>query len=260
MRQRLKKLQNSLLFFLELQLLISVVILPILIAWGLAISIMSIFGNLIFAQFLTVFILVSTILFTCDFFGIPNSYVVICLERVTNIWHYFLSFGSVHWLVGYPELLFPLSALAALAACGMYIKKIKNQHHRILILMFLCAITPIAKTFLDSSYQHTTILQGNQKFHIIKKNGAIYAFDCGALGARPSSQSWIEYTLTPHMIKTMGATHIDMLVLCKSNSRTKSAAQALMENIPVTRLISITKNNQPMIAQKEIISPTNSLL
>lgn len=242
MRQRLKKLLHSFLFFLELQLLISVVMLPILIAWGLPISIMTIVGNLVFAQFLTAFIFVSTILFTCDLFGIPNSYVVICLEWITNVWHYFLSFGSVHWLIGYPDYLFFLACLAALAGCGIYIRKIYTQRQRIIILILLCLSIPLAKMVSEKSYMHTIIKQGNQNFHIIKKNGIIYAFDCGALGARPSSQSWIEYTLTPHMIKTMGATHIDMLVLCKSNLRTKSAAQALMEHTPVTRCISIQKN------------------
>jgi len=242
MRQRLKNLQTSFLFFLELQLLISVVMLPILIAWGLPISIMTIVGNLIFAQFLTAFIFVSTILFTCDFLGIPNNYVLICLEWITNIWHYFLSFGSVHWLIGYPNYLLFFSIVAAVIACGIYIKKIYTQPQRIIMLLLLSLSIPVAKIISEKPYIHTTITQGNQNFYIIKKNGVIYAFDYGALGARPSSQSWIEYTLTPHMIKTMGATHIDMLVLCKSNSRTKTATQALMEHIPVTRCISIQKN------------------
>lgn len=241
MQQRLQKLKTSFLFFIELQLLISVVILPILIAWGLPISIMTIIGNLIFAQFLTAFIFISALLFTCDLLGIPNAYIIIALEWVTNAWYYLLSFGSVHWLVGYPAQLFLLSFMLACIACSLYIRKFFTQQQRILILIILTAIIPLAKITFDPSYVHTTIMQGKQKFHIIKKNGIVYAFDCGALGARPSSQSWIEYTLTPHMIKSMGATHIDMLVMCKSNSRTKKALQALMDHIPVSRCISIHK-------------------
>lgn len=239
MRQKLIKLLPSFLFFLELQLLISLVMLPILIAWGLAISIMTIIGNLVFAQFLTVFIFVSTILFTCDILGIPHDYVVILLEWVTNIWHYFLSFGSAHWLIGYPENLFFLSIIVAMTACMLYVKKKHTQNQRIIILTFLCLSIPLAKYICKKSYTHTTIMQGNQKFHIIQKDGVVYAFDCGALGARPSSQSWIEYTLTSHMIKTIGATHIDMLILCKSNSRTYSATQALMHHMPIGRIIPI---------------------
>jgi len=240
MRQKLKNLKTSLLFFLELQLLITVVMLPILIAWGLPTSIMTIVGNLIFGQFLTAFIFVSAILFTCDLLGIPNSFVVIVLEWITNIWHYFLSFGSPHWLVGYPSFIFPISCLLAIAACTMYLQKKYSQNQRVLFLIILCACIPAIALIFQKPCTSTTILQGKQKFHIIKKDGLIYAFDCGALGARPSSQSWIEYTLTPTMIKTMGATHIDILVLCKSNSRTKDAAKALMEHIPVSRLVKIS--------------------
>ena len=240
MRQRLKKLKTNFLFFLELQLLITVVMLPILIAWGLPISIMTIVGNLVFGQFLTAFIFVSAVLFTCDLLGIPNSFVVMALEWITNIWHYFLSFGSPHWLVGYPTFIFPISCLCAVTACAMYLQKKYSQNQRIFFLIALCICIPLTARIFQKSCTSTTILQGQQKFHIIKKDGLVYAFDCGALGARSSSQSWIEYTLTPTMIKTMGVTHIDILVLCKSNSRTKEAAQALMEHIPVSRLVKLS--------------------
>ena len=151
-----------------------------------------------------------------------------------------MSFGSPHWLVGYPAFIFPISCLLAIAACVMYLQKKYTQNQRILFLIVVCACIPVTSFVFQKPCTHTTILQGKQKFHIIKKDGIVYAFDCGALGARPSSQSWIEYTLTSAMIKTMGATHIDVLVLCKSNSRTKEAAQALMEHIPVSRLIKIS--------------------
>lgn len=245
MQQRLLKIKTDLLFFLELQLLISIVILPILIAWGLPISTMSIVGNLVFAQFLTIFIFVSALLFTSDLLGIPNYWIAQALELVTNIWHYFLSFGSATWQVGFSFWMLPISALCALAACGLYYTKITSQNLRITWLILLCAITPIIHTLFESQSNHTIVLQGKQKMHLIKSNGKIYAFDCGALGARPSSHSWIEYTLTPTLVKTMGATHLDALVLCKSNSRTHHAAKDLMQHIPTGKLIQLgqEKNN-----------------
>jgi len=239
MQQKLKKIRTNFLFFLELQLLITVVILPILIAWGLPISIMSLIGNLIFGPFLTTFILVSTILFTCDFFGIPNTFVIITLEWITKIWHYCLSFGSPTWLIGYQMFMFPIACLVAIIACSIYLQKKHTQNQRIFYLIFLCACIPTTAYFFQNSCGSITVYQGHQKFHVLQKNNLIYAFDCGALGARPSSQSWLEYTLTPAMIKAMGATHIDVLVLCKSNSRTNDAVQILMDQIPVSRKINI---------------------
>ncbi len=239
MQQKLQSLKNSFLFFLELQLLISIVILPILIVWGLPISIMSIFGNLIFSQFLTAFIFVATLLFITDLLGIPNYFIAQALEWITNIWHYFLSFGSAHWLVGFEIWIFPLSLLCAIASCALYYKKHYTQNYRIAWLSILCLTTPIIHKTCQKKSMHTIVNQGSQKMHIIKHNNKIYAFDFGALGARPSSQSWIEYTLAPTMIKNMGTTHIDTLILCKSNSRTHSAATALMQHIPTTHLIKL---------------------
>ena len=239
MQQRLQSLKTNFLFFLELQLLISVVILPILIAWGLPISTMSIVGNLIFAQFLTAFIFVSALLFTSDLLGIPNNLIALALEWITQVWHYFLSFGSAHWLIGFASWIFPISAACAIIACGLYYFKNRSQNNRIGWLLVLCLITPTIHKMFQPSSIHTVITQGRQKMHLIKTHDKIYAFDFGALGARPCSQSWIEYTLAPTMIKTMGATHIDTLILCKSNSRTKNATAALIEHIPTDLVITI---------------------
>ncbi|MBV8660993.1 MAG: hypothetical protein JO129_02520 [Candidatus Dependentiae bacterium] len=239
MQQRLQKIKSNFLFFLELQLLISIVILPILIAWGLPISMMAIIGNLIFAQFLTAFIFVSALLFTSDLLGIPNSFITMILEWITQIWHYFLSFGSAHWLVGFPSWILPISCILAIAAYALYHFKINSQKHRIIWLSLFFLATPIIHQIYQRKSIHTIITQGSQEMHLIKSRGKIYAFDFGALGARPSSQSWIEYTLAPTMVKNMGATHIDTLVLCKSNSRTQQAAQALMQHIPTQNLIEI---------------------
>lgn len=241
MQQKLQSLKTNFLFFLELQLLISIVILPILIAWGLPISIMSIIGNLIFAQFLTAFIFTSALLFVSDLLGIPNDYIALILEWITQIWHYFLSFGSAHWLIAFSSWTFPCSCFFAIAGCTLYFVKIKSQNYRISLLILFCLATPIIHQILQSQSIHTIVTQGSQKMHLLKIRGKIYAFDCGALGARPSSQSWIEYTLTPTMVKIMGATHIDTLVLCKSNSRTEISTQALMQHIPTMQLIKINQ-------------------
>ena len=141
MQQKLLKVKTNFLFFLELQLLISVVILPILIAWGLPISIMTIIGNLVFAHFLTAFIFVSALLFSSDLLGIPNSFIVITLEWITQIWHYLLSLGSAHWLIGFSSWIFPFSCAFAVIACCLYYLKIHSQNHRIAWLALLCLAT-----------------------------------------------------------------------------------------------------------------------
>ncbi|MBP6870093.1 hypothetical protein KBC04_04375 [Candidatus Babeliales bacterium] len=248
MQQKFQKIKTNFLLFLELQLLISLVICPMLIAWGLPISMMSIVGNLIFAQFLTVFIFLSALLFSSDILGIPNYFIAQALEWVTQIWHYLLSFGTADWLVGFPLWIFPISLI--FAATGCFIYKIKmSQNYRILTLGILCLAIPTIHTIFQAQSALITVQQGLQKMHLIKARGKVYAFDCGALGARPSSLSWIEYTLIPTVIKAIGATHIDALILCKSNSRTAQAAKECMKCLPTGQLIEIhNKHETPKIS------------
>lgn len=241
MQQTLQKIKTNLLLFLELQLLISLVILPILINWGLPISIMSIAGNLLFAQFLTIFIFLSALLFSSDLLGIPNYFIAQTLEWFTSVWYYFLSFGSASWLVGFSSWMLPISSIFAIIGCTLYYDKKISQNNRIIILGILFIATFFIHHLLQPQLHQVTILQGSQKMHLIKVRSKIYAFDCGALGARPSSQSWIEYTVTPTLIQTMGTTAIDTLILCKSNSRTKQAVEKFIYYIQTRHLMSIEK-------------------
>lgn len=237
MQQQLNKIASGLAFFIELQLLITVVIIPIMTGWGISISYMSLVGNLIFAQILSLFILTSTALFCANLCAIPDLYIRQILELITNIWYYFLSYGSAQWLVGFPTWTMPISILSALYCLGLYQARIANQKIRIAWLTIGCLLTPMAHYIFQPAYQHIRVEQGRQTMHIIKVQSKLYAFDCGALGARPSSKSWIEYTLSQAMIKALGATRLDALIICKANSRTPKAVADLISHIPTGAII-----------------------
>ncbi len=237
MQSMLQKIRTNLLFFLELQLLISIVILPILISWGLSISIMSIVGNLVFTYFLTAFIFVATLLFTTDLLGIPNYYVAQLLEWVTFAWHYCLDFASPAWLVGIASPIFIISFICAVLACGLYYYKINDMRQKFAWLIILFFVPYIAHAWYSRRPLHTTLQHGYGTIHLLKHNNRVYAFDYGALGARPCNQSWIEYTLTSGMVKGLGATHIDTLIIYKVNSRIPQSIQDLQDYIPVGKIL-----------------------
>ncbi|MGZ6250854.1 MAG: hypothetical protein ACXWL2_02395 [Candidatus Chromulinivorax sp.] len=243
MQQRLIQLKSYILTYLELQLLIFIVILPILIAWGLPISVMSIVGNLLFTQFLTAFIFLSAILFCINLFGMSNSYIIIALEWLSRSWYYLLSFGKPSWLIGFPTSIFPISCLLVILALLMYRQKIVSQKVRVLLLACNLASLLMIDYLYKPQLTQITILQGLQKMHIIKCHNKIYAFDCGALGARLCSQSWIEFTLTPALIKNFGCIRLDQLILCKCNSRTPDAIQALQQQIFTNKITCIQRKN-----------------
>lgn len=239
MQYIVQKLKTNLFFFLELQFLISLVILPILIFWGLPISIMSIPGNLLFAYFLTIFIGLSALLFSTDLLGISNDFIAYMLESVTDIWYYLLSLSSHDWLIGFPLWMFSISLFLGILGCNLYRYKNITQNTRVLILATLFLANFCIKIIDSNSLKSILVMQGSQRMYLIKIHNKIYAFDCGALTARPSNQSWIEYTLSTNLIKEMGATKIDTLILSKSNTRTKDSLKSLSEHIKVNHIIFI---------------------
>src|SRR5688500_3452145 len=86
--------------FFELQFVISVMSLPLLIIWGIPISIMSPLANFIFTPLLIVFLWCSCLTTVCILARIPCSLFENCLQKITAFWLYLLSFSNPKWLIG----------------------------------------------------------------------------------------------------------------------------------------------------------------
>jgi len=71
MTQSIKKF---LINFLHSQLIVTLVALPILVAWGLPSSVMTFIGNLVFAPVLTIIIILASLLFFTQLVGISNAW------------------------------------------------------------------------------------------------------------------------------------------------------------------------------------------
>src|SRR5579863_6125151 len=112
---------------IQLQLFISTISLPFLIGWGLPISALTPFSTLIFSPFLTVFLLVSSLIFFLELLYLPHYPFIWCLETITNIWLFFLNYEQRVWLIAFkkPSLIF-LAAIPLLALLVIHNKKCKT--------------------------------------------------------------------------------------------------------------------------------------
>ena len=90
--------------FLLIQLMVTLTSLPILIWWGLPISKVSFIGNLIFTPVLTIFLIISSLVFFTEFLNIPNLYLIKILEKITTLWNSILVCGQKNWLVGFSRI------------------------------------------------------------------------------------------------------------------------------------------------------------
>lgn len=220
---------------IQLQLFITIISLPFLIAWGLPVSLVSPVSTLIFSPFLTVFLLLSSITFFFELCYLPNSWIVYCLEQAACIWLWLLDFEQRTWLVAFarPPLIvlfaIPVSALAILHA-----KKLRTP----LVSMACLALLLIgAGVLIKIFYFNTHVIEKIpcNKGHVlvIQHNKQLVVVDPAHIASRPSYESWIAYTLVPAIIKSSGSMTIDYLVVCKISARTFDALQLLAHKMNI---------------------------
>lgn len=85
--------------YLQTQLGATIVAMPILIHWGLGVSVMTIVGNLVFTPLLTLFLLLCALIFVTEICMLPNQYIIIALEALAAIWEKLLALGQSSWII-----------------------------------------------------------------------------------------------------------------------------------------------------------------
>lgn len=253
---------------IQLQLFISFISLPFLIGWGLPVSLLTPISTLIFGPFLTCFLLISSLIFFLELFYLPNELCIWCLEHITNIWFTFLNLEQKTWLIGFtqPPMII-LFCIPCIALAIIHSKKITSLSLRIFTLALLLGATCFTLKFFPYATNHdnvTKIACNKGEITLINHNNSIILIDPGFLAARPSYESFISYTLMPHILQTTGSMHIDHLIISKFNKRILDALQFLATKISIKNLyIPAWKGKIPFFAWqsylqlKKIITDNN---
>lgn len=209
--------------FLELQLVISLISLPLLMHWGLAISYMSPFANLLFTPLLALFLWCSCLLSLFSIVHLPCSWIATVLYYVEATWHYLLSYATPSWLIGFPLSMIGYTIMISLLVFALYTFIKPRTYIAVCILLTFTAFLLIAR----NTTQYNTFEQiGTLPLHLLRANHKTYLIDSGALCKKQNFYSWIDYTLLPTLVKQTGTTTIDSLFLYKPSKRlAKIAAQ-----------------------------------
>lgn len=223
---------------IQLQLFISFISLPFLIAWGLPISLMSPISTLVFGPFLSCFLLISSLIFFCELLYIPNDLFVWALEKVTSMWLSCLDLEQRSWLIGFCKpplwviLLIPLIALTIIHS-----KKITCIIKRIVILAIFLTATCIAlKLFPYASNNIEKIPCHAGEITLINQYNACIMIDPGYIASRPSYESFIAYTLVPEIIQKTGKLELDHVIIFKFNKRILDALHFLTTKMTIKNL------------------------
>lgn len=91
-------------FFIYMQLALMVIMWPVLLWWQMPMSVLSPFGNFIFAPFLTCYLACSSIIFMTHLCGVPNGLFFWLLERITEWWVWLVSCHPPGMLITFPKV------------------------------------------------------------------------------------------------------------------------------------------------------------
>jgi len=239
--------------FMQLQLFLTIVSLPILITWGLPISLLSPLGNLIFSPFITVFLFLSSLIFFFELGHLPNEWLIYCLEKVTQLWLWLVGTADNSWLVGFIKPALPVLILIPLLAfIILQCKKTADIRRSTLGFLTILLIVFLYLKVVSAPKRHVEQIPCN-KGHvtIIKNDKHIILIDPGFIGQRINAPSWTEYTLIPNMIKTLGARTIDHCIILQPGKLTFDALQILCSKAQVKNLyLVVWEGTLPLSAWK----------
>src|SRR3990167_991108 len=239
---KISSIINYLISFLELQFFVSLVSLPILILWGLPISVMTPIGNLIFTPILTLFLFISTIIFLTEIIGIPNHIFIFALEKISDVWIYSIHLSSNKWLISFKIqylllLIIPIIYLASRIIGSSFSPKVK------VCTLFLLILSTFSLLSIKINNNKHTIFSPRGKLTIKIVNKKLILKDKGALSCG-NVISWIDYTLLSELSKNYGSRSINKIIMTRLNKTQIDAILHLKEICQIEEVDSsrVTKN------------------
>ncbi|NBP01705.1 MAG: hypothetical protein EBU90_16525 [Proteobacteria bacterium] len=223
--------------FIQVQLFLSTVSLPILVAWGLPISIMTGVGNFIFNPFLALFLLCSSFIFFTELLYIPNDWLIKALEKITEFWAYCLSFGNKGWLIGFDKSSLALVIFATLCAFLTLQHKRLGQLYPSIITLSLILFSTTGYLALNRPCNFEgTITCGKKEISILSFDNKVILKDYGAFAKKLSPESWVQFNLIPEIIQKTGKTKIDCIIVENPSMLTFQALTALCQHSQVAMI------------------------
>lgn len=224
--------------FMHVQLFLSLASLPVLVAWGLPFSLMTVLGNFIFTPFLTFFLLISTFIFFSELLHIPNDFLIYALEKLYALWMYLLEYGSTAWLYGIDQWGLITGCLCTLIACILlHHKQWGREKNSWKVLSFLL-LTPFLYQKVRSFFPQKSHIFCIKKTALITSDkGIVSVIDYGALGEKKSAGTWIQYTFLAEILKQYGSVRFGTITCPYANTQTINALIALCKHAQVQSIV-----------------------
>lgn len=223
--------------FLLVQLFINMLTWPLFLHWGLPITPLSIIGNLVFGPFLTIFLVVSSLLVTFELCYLPCKLLYYSLEWITRAWLTLIYLPTPDCMITFitPPLIISLCAPFA-AIWIMISKKISSKQSKIAAL-FLYYIIFMIIFSLHKKPTSCTIPYGTHSVIVTREKGILTLIDAGFSRKKNGINQWINYTLLPHLGTYFGRQTVDTVIIKKKSPNTILFAQELQQRVRAKTII-----------------------
>lgn len=216
--------------FLLTQLFLLLTMWPIFLWSGIALSPLSMIGNLLFGPFLSIFLLLCTFIFFSELLHIPNNWIIYCLEHFCSFWFQILDCTQYNYPIVYSKP--PLLLMLCIPICALIIlhyRQLYKPYQKILFFSITYSIFALIFSFLPQPTMsfldfgsHTITLTQN-------KNQQITLHDTGFNKRKSSIDQWINYTLLPHLAQKFGRQTLDHIKTTKKTGSTLLLIEKLKE-------------------------------
>lgn len=245
--------------FLHIQLFLSLVSLPVLTAWGLPFSVVTLLGNLFFTPLLTAFLLCCSCIFFLELFHIPNSICINVLEYITQLWLWILSYSSSSWMTALSAKFLWITIVTAFIGYLLLCiaDHISLMTKNSLLLSLLC--TPFIIQYYIKNNHHYRIIHKKKDCLCISKNKDLTLYDNGALNQAHRPEQWVDYTLLPTLIKQYGMPQSITFFIAQPTIRTLQSLLRLQKHFFIKKIIflkpqySLENNQKNTILLKKLI-------
>lgn len=221
---------------IQLQTTIFLVSLPILIMWGIPLSVMAPVGNIIFTPFITVFLALCCVTFIAYLCYLPITGFLYALEHITEQWLGLLSSGDNGWLIGfaYPGPLvlcaIPLGTFLILA---LYLRPAVKTVFLIGYSGIICWYLSMIRTGID----HAPVARNNEIVHCLTIDHKKIVIDPGTTMLPAHHDSWVRYQFVAEMYKKYGSIMIDTIILLSSSRSSMHMMHSYCKHLNVKNIM-----------------------
>lgn len=203
--------------YITTQNIINIAIIPIYSSWGLSFSLLSIFGNILFIPFITIYIFLSIIILIGLIFETTFYPLIYFLKIITNIWIFFMQKLSSKYFFIYfiDNPIFNYIFCWSLILLIIKLKFINNKINRKFIFSSIFFLLTIFILKLKKPFKNIYISEKNNKkcisYYI---NNKLYLFDYLNItkGGKFNKNDFFYYTISQNLAKQTGSNIIDKYI------------------------------------------------